>query len=143
YGALAPFFDALRRAEAGRPDGRVLITQFGDSHTVADFGTSKLRRLMQGRFGDAGRGLVLPGRPFRGYFQRDLFSWSEGNWRVENGLRLGVGASEPFGIAGFRSIGDSPQTVSFVGTCRDEVCPSNATLSRFELFYRVTPQGGS
>ena len=143
YLSLDPFFESLRRAEAKKPDGRVAIVQFGDSHTVADFGTSKLRRLMQSRFGDAGRGFVLPGRPFRGYYQRDLFSWSEGKWSVENGFRMGVGAHEPFGIGGFRSIAESSQSVAFVGTCRDKDCPSGGLTSRFELFYHVTPQGGS
>jgi lysophospholipase L1-like esterase len=143
YNSLDLFFESLRRAEAKRPDGRVAIVQFGDSHTVADFGTSKLRRLMQARFGDAGRGFVLPGRPFRGYYQRDLFSWSEGKWSVENGFRMGVGAHEPFGIGGFRSIAESSQAVAFVGTCRDKDCPSGGLASRFEVFYHVTPQGGT
>ena len=63
---LASFFKRLRPLEAGRP-GLVPVLQFGDSHTAADLWTGQLRRRFQARFGDAGPGLLLPARPWRGY----------------------------------------------------------------------------
>lgn len=65
--ALAPFLDALARvgeASAGRV---VRVMQFGDSHTAADYWTGRLRQRLQARFGDAGPGLLMSGRPWRGY----------------------------------------------------------------------------
>lgn len=65
--ALGPFFAGL--AEAGRQDaGRVVrVLHFGDSHTAADYWTGRLRQRLQARFGDAGPGLLMSGRPWRGY----------------------------------------------------------------------------
>jgi len=66
---LAPFFaslDALTEAK-GESATPVRICVFGDSHTAADFFTGRLRASLQARFGDAGPGLILPARPWRGY----------------------------------------------------------------------------
>jgi lysophospholipase L1-like esterase len=135
--ALLSFFEALRRAEAALPEGRVAVVQFGDSHTAADFGTGRLRRKLQSRFGDAGRGFLLPGRPFRSYYQRDVRLASEGKWEVQNGLR--VSAQEPFGMAGIRSISSSSKSIGTVQTC--DGCGSKEA-TRLELFYRSFPEGG-
>nr|WP_320133432.1 GDSL-type esterase/lipase family protein [uncultured Holophaga sp.] len=62
---LAPFF---RDLEEVRREGRtVRILHFGDSHTAADFWTGRIRAQLQARYGDGGPGLILPGRPWRGY----------------------------------------------------------------------------
>ncbi|MBP1625946.1 MAG: hypothetical protein H6Q00_421 [Holophagaceae bacterium] len=62
--ALAPFLEALEHTPAIRS---VRILQFGDSHTAADYWTGRMRQRLQARFGDGGPGLILPGRPWRGY----------------------------------------------------------------------------
>ncbi len=49
-------FDRLQR---GYRDV-IRITQFGDSHSAADFFTGKLRTVLQQRYGDAGIGWVSP-----------------------------------------------------------------------------------
>lgn len=63
--ALASFFESLRNAEEGKGVARVL--QFGDSHTAADYWSGEIRRRLQARFGDGGPGLIVGGRPWRGY----------------------------------------------------------------------------
>ncbi|OCG30263.1 hypothetical protein A9G34_02370 [Gilliamella sp. Choc4-2] len=58
----------------------VKITQFGDSHTAADFFTGEFRTLMQAEYGDAGIGWVTPvfikGQNHIGV------SWESTNWEV-------------------------------------------------------------
>ena len=135
--SLDHFFEALHLAEAGHPGGRVLISQFGDSHTAADFGTSRLRRQMQARFGDAGRGIVWPGKPVKYYSQRDANFEQTGKWQNENGLRRA--ALEPFGIMGMRNTTTDPKATFSVSNC--EQCPLKTT-SRFEVFYRRQANAG-
>src|SRR5688572_8937367 len=72
-GALDKLNGALLAAERLEPSARVGMVFFGDSHTAGDAMTSRLRSTFQGRFGDAGRGLVQAGKPSaRHYYQRDV-----------------------------------------------------------------------
>ncbi len=87
-GRLAPFYEALARLEAGA-DEVVRVTHLGDSHVAADMWTAHLRRGLQARFGDGGRGFVLAGRGWRSYTQAGVKHDSPGKWRVD-GLRGGV-----------------------------------------------------
>ncbi|OYQ71730.1 hypothetical protein B9T11_08395 [Wohlfahrtiimonas chitiniclastica] len=58
----------------------VTMTQFGDSHTAADFFTGPLRELMQNKFGNAGIGWVTP-MQVKGQ-RHALMSWQPSNWEV-------------------------------------------------------------
>ena len=58
---------ALAKLEDGQAPDPVTILHLGDSHIATDNITGELRRLLQARFGDAGRGLMMPGFPFPGY----------------------------------------------------------------------------
>jgi lysophospholipase L1-like esterase len=64
---LAPFFESLRALEGGRATTALRVLHYGDSHTAADYWTGAMRQAFQTRFGDAGPGLLLPVRPWRGY----------------------------------------------------------------------------
>lgn len=74
--ALRRFFDGLAELDSGARKDDVRVVQLGDSHTVADFESGVVRRILQGRFGDGGRGFVPLGKPFPGI--------------VVAGLRLGM-----------------------------------------------------
>lgn len=65
--ALEVLFEALAATETGRPGAPVHIVQIGDSHTAGDRITGRVRAALQGRFGDAGRGVLAPGVPYDGY----------------------------------------------------------------------------
>ena len=56
---LTPFFNKLLKLENGGA-GQVSIVHIGDSHIQADFLTREVRKNLQLRFGNAGRGLVFP-----------------------------------------------------------------------------------
>lgn len=52
---------ALRTVMEGASDGsRVSVVHIGDSHIQADGATEVTRRLLQSRYGDAGRGFIAP-----------------------------------------------------------------------------------
>lgn len=53
-------WSALRKLAAHSDTGRIDIVHIGDSHLQADVATGVARRLLQQRYGDAGRGLVTP-----------------------------------------------------------------------------------
>ena len=70
--SLRRFFESVARLEAGQAQEDVRIVQFGDSHTAADIETAVIRRALQGRFGDGGRGFVAIGKPWKGYLQEGV-----------------------------------------------------------------------
>jgi hypothetical protein len=58
----------------------VNITQFGDSHSAADFFTGEFRLLMQQKYGNAGIGWITP-VPIKGQSHAAV-SWKTKNWNV-------------------------------------------------------------
>ncbi len=66
---LSHVFEALGSLEDGRSHDDVRILQYGDSHTASDLESAALRRQLQGRFGDGGRGFVSLGKPWKTYIQ--------------------------------------------------------------------------
>ena len=80
--ALHGLFEALAATEAGTPDRPVHILQLGDSHTAGDRITGKTRAVLQGRFGDGGRGVLHPGVPHEGYSPMQV-EVTATDWRIE------------------------------------------------------------
>ncbi|WP_392552642.1 GDSL-type esterase/lipase family protein [Orbus wheelerorum] len=58
----------------------VTITQFGDSHSAADFFTGELRTLLQAKYGDAGIGWVTPMYASGQY--HSCVTWKSRNWQL-------------------------------------------------------------
>ena len=97
--ALAPFYAALDRMQHGETRDPVVILQIGDSHTANDGFSGRMRELLQARFGDAGRGFLPPGVPFKLYRPSDVTVASQG-WTVVSSFS--PGSAGPFGITGLR-----------------------------------------
>ena len=96
--ALEPFFRSLVQ------EGAITrVLHFGDSHVAADYWTGELRRRLQGRFGDAGPGQVLPGKPWKSYRHAQARSISGGGWET-----VGVGREEGDGLYGLSGAALSP-----------------------------------
>jgi len=66
---LAHLFESLAKLDDGHAHDDVHILQYGDSHTASDLGVAVLRRALQARFGDGGRGFVSVGKPWKTYVQ--------------------------------------------------------------------------
>lgn len=104
--ALEPFFRALAALERGEQSTPLRILQLGDSHTAADRLSGRLRARLQARFGDAGRGMLPVGRPFNGFWPRQVQVGQTPGWEVASSF-----ASQPaglFGVTGFRLRGADP-----------------------------------
>ncbi len=95
--SLAPFYDSLYQLK-NRKKTIVNILHIGDSHIQADYLTGTTRKLFQREFGNAGRGLVFPGRVGRTNEPPTLYSSSSAPWdtsRIIYGnqsLPIGIGA---------------------------------------------------
>jgi lysophospholipase L1-like esterase len=103
-GQLSRFFAALGALEGGRSHDDVRIVQYGDSHTASDTGTSVVRRMLQERFGDGGRGFVELGKPWKTYVQDGVHGgmtseFEPNRTRVEDGRVVGDGAYGLVGVA--------------------------------------------
>jgi lysophospholipase L1-like esterase len=132
--ALSAFHAALRRAAAGEGQARVLV--YGASHVAADLWTGVVRRSLQTSFGDAGHGFILPVEPWRHYRHMDITVTS--NSRRWETLRAHYGDSAPgaYGLAGIAMRTDRAGAYGRIDT-------GSHTASRFEVWYRREPGGGS
>ncbi|HEY5948142.1 MAG TPA: GDSL-type esterase/lipase family protein [Kofleriaceae bacterium] len=138
-GTLDPLFVSLAAAERGDPTGRTLLLFFGDSHTAGDSMTSRLRVMLQHQFGDAGRGLVGPGKPpVHHYYQRDVRYGRSGTWTGSVGGHHGD--TEPFGVAGLRVSGQKKGAQLWVETCAE--CQAGTSTAQFEILYYAAPDHG-
>lgn len=91
----------LRDLASGKRSRPVTIVHIGDDHVAADRLTGELRRLFQTRFGDAGRGLVMPAGIYRGHRADGVRYSLEGEWRAELATVLPEGG---FGLTGVRAV---------------------------------------
>ena len=100
---LLPLYQALDALENGGPARSVAIVQIGDSHTANDAFSGRMRTLAQDRFGDAGRGMMPAGIPFRLYNPAQVTVTASG-WHVVSSMD--ANAKGPFGISALRQAAD-------------------------------------
>jgi len=86
-----------------------VILQIGDSHTANDSFSGRMREQFQERFGDAGRGVLPPGVPYRYYRPARVAVTSQG-WSVVSSFR--PTATGSFGVTGLRQHADGAAEMS-------------------------------
>jgi lysophospholipase L1-like esterase len=129
--ALGPFFQALANLESPAADtpgpAVVHIIHFGDSHVASDYWAGEIREKLQARFGDAGPGFVLPGRPWKSIRYAEAKSLDGQGWRTD-GLR----PEENDGVVGLGGM----SLESF-----REANPASAlaSFSRFQILAATSP----
>lgn len=102
---LANFYRALAQLQSGVRRRPVTVLHLGDSHIASDGLTRELRRLLQARFGDAGRGMLMPAGTFKNYYRPAGVRLSRsGPWTYANSLFNKTG---PYGITGVRATASS------------------------------------
>jgi len=130
--SLGAFYSALDAYERGGRRGRFVVLQIGDSHTAGDNWTGYLRERLQRRFGDGGRGMLAPGKPFFDFRPYQLRVAQTGNWGVYN-YRQWAGT----GIASY----------SIVGATRDDAIEASMrglkTFEEIEVEFVRQRDGGS
>lgn len=142
---MGAFFSALKSLEDDGT-GIVRVLHYGDSHTAADFLTTAIRRSLQKRFGDGGRGFVYLGKPWRAYRPSDVFVPAKGGWQARRIIwskgRDEAGQDGRFGLGGIAVDADNSKAVAKV------VIPPNRSgfgrrISALQVFYLKQPNGGS
>jgi lysophospholipase L1-like esterase len=134
---LAHLFTALAALEEGHMRDDVRIVQYGDSHTASDTGTSVVRRMLQERFGDGGRGFVEVGKPWKTYIQDGVRGgmtrdFEPNRGRIEEGRVVGDGA---YGLVGVAIEAERRGARAWTRI--------TAPASRVEVDYLQQPRGGS
>lgn len=95
---LEPFYTRLNELREGA-HGVVSILHIGDSHVQADYLTGMTRALLQKEFGNAGLGLIFPGRVARTNESPAIHSTSTGTWESnritysQHGSSIGIGGN--------------------------------------------------
>jgi lysophospholipase L1-like esterase len=135
--ALRHWFEALAALDEGRGHDDVHVVQFGDSHTAADYETGPLRRSLQRRFGDGGRGFISVGKPWRYYVQEGIHlegmsGWSAERGKYDRGRFVGDGM---YGLVGVSITANQAGSRAWSDL--------SARATRIELAYLEQPHGGS
>jgi len=130
---LLPLYRALLPVEGGARAAPVVILQIGDSHTANDSFSGRMRELFQARFGDAGRGVLPPGVPFR-YYRPARVSVTSRGWSVVSSFR--ANADGVFGVTGLRQHADGPAEMTLSAT-------DPGDLDRAEIEVLRQPGGGT
>jgi lysophospholipase L1-like esterase len=125
--ALRPFFAALHELKTGQRTTPVEILQIGDSHTAGDFISSGIRARLQAKFGEAGRGVLPPGVPFKFYGPRQVDVTQSEGWRLEPSFPMTPGQPSVFGLSGWRLVSEKPGAVVTM-TADPEALFDRATL---------------
>lgn len=96
-GPLSRFHAKLAALEAGRRSKPVTVYHFGGSHVASDSFSRGIRKALQKRYGNAGRGMVIPAKAYRfGHADQVAFT-SKGSWRSQTARKRNKGR---FGISG-------------------------------------------
>lgn len=138
FDTLAPYFTRL---EATGPASGVLpvhIIQIGDSHTAGDAITGAWRELLQARWGDGGRGVLAPGRPYAGYFTRGITASMSPGWRVAATFGKGwSGTATPLGLSSYSLTSTAP------GAAMGLVADPGRSFDRFVVCVVAGPDTGT
>ena len=104
---LQRFHTALAALEAGQRDKVVTVLHLGDGHISGDRLDAHMRTLLQSRFGDAGRGMLLPAGIVKGYRARGLRFDISGHWTGATALES---TTAVLGLSGVQATASSPQS---------------------------------
>lgn len=136
--ALFSFHSALRRAETGKGQARIVF--YGASHVASDYFTGYLRQKLQARFGEAGTGFVLPAKPWPWYRNAGIAYDPSRGW---NAIRVKEKArkDDRYGLAGV-ALEATRRRSAFAAIRTRPNGSLSGSANRFELYYLKQPNGG-
>jgi len=140
---LDRFYGRVAALARGTATDHVRIAMYGDSHLTADAGSGRLRRQLQGRFGDGGHGFVALSQPWAWYSHNDVHH--DGTWKSFRQIATSTHKviDGHYGFANMASECAVPGCSAWVSTDPKPGAPIGFTASRFELYYLKQPGGGS
>ncbi|MFH1530562.1 MAG: GDSL-type esterase/lipase family protein [Pseudomonadota bacterium] len=121
------------------PEGTMIrVAHFGDSHIAADLWTGRLRAVLQDRFGDGGRGFLLFGKPWDGYWPEGAETGASDGWAGSNALLAGEEGHSTTGVFG---LGGGALCTDAAGPAA-WITSSDPRGGRYGEVYYVTGPGG-
>lgn len=138
--AMRSFYEALLRTTRDEEGAITRILHYGDSLVVVDFVTGQIRRRLQTRFGDAGHGYMLAGKPWRWYQHWDVTYRTAKSWIIRGIMKRASGTGQ-YGLGGYNFDGNGAAQFLEMGTKKNGLVGKKA--SRFEVHYLIQPGGGS
>ena len=139
YGCgMAHFYAALARTEQKQPGAITRICHFGDSPISGDLISGAARTLLQEKFGDSGHGWIFIAKPWDFYYHENVLMEGK-DWKVSSPVLPGGGGGS-FGLGGASFTAGSPSAFSRIRTTKKN---EGAAVSRYDIFYRAQPHGGS
>jgi hypothetical protein len=146
--SLATFFSALNNGQE-EESGVVRAMFYGTSEIGFDRVTSQIRRRMQARFGDGGKGFVVIAPGWRYQRHRDIDWRVDGNWDVFS-VRAGRREDGRYGLGGVLAVNQGPAWVEYHTLSADPERDQDyfdflagSRWSRLELYYQGFPTAGT
>ena len=139
YGcAMSHFYSALALTEQKRPGAITRISHFGDSPISGDLISGEARTMLQEKFGDSGHGWIFVAKPWDFYYHENVLMDGK-EWNVNSPVLPGGGSGD-FGLGGASFTAGSSSAFSTIHTT---LSGEGSAVSRFDIFYRAQPHGGS
>lgn len=137
HGTMRRFYARLARVARGEP---VLarVSVYGTSINGADRVTSQMRREMQARFGDGGKGWV-PIAPGWRYQRHQDVAWESAHWRTYV-VNRSDGPLDRYGFGGVVAINRSRNASARFGTSSDG---AGSRVATYRVFHQAWPEGGA
>src|SRR5581483_9713899 len=134
--ALDHFFAALAKVESGI--GQIRICHYGDSPITNDGITSTVRKDLQLKYGDAGHGFVLLGKPWGWYGHIGVKQEASSDWKSDP-MFISRG-DHMFGLGGASFTTSKAGAWATLST--DDTAPVGRKVSSFDIYFLAQPGGG-
>jgi lysophospholipase L1-like esterase len=140
--SLAPFYDRLLSLARGTAKDHVRVAVYGDSNLTSDYLTGHVRRVLQGRFGDAGHGFVALSRPWAWYAHENVRH--SGTWPLFKQIAVTTAPvpGHRYGLAHMAAESSTPGAAAWVTTAAAD-SPIGRTANRFDVYFLKQPNGGT
>jgi hypothetical protein len=139
-----PFFEAMRRVESGKRKKPIKILFYGTSSIGFDRPTSRIRAVLQKKFGDGGKGFMSATKGWRYHRHRDIVWKHSENWNgiaVTRHRRL-KRKQAWYGLAGVLSENRGKAWISFKTVAPRDTFVPGTRFSEMSLFCQAYPDGG-
>ena len=138
--SMVHFYERLASVAREEEGAVARISLYSDSVNGTDLVTSALRRAMQKRFGDGGRGFLPIAKGWHTQYQRDVV-WNDHKMWSTDVVNRGNAPGNRYGLAGVLARNRSRHAKSFFATVED--AQSGSAVARYRLFYQAWPRGGA
>ncbi len=135
---MGHFYEALLHTAERQPGAITRICHFGDSPISGDLLSGAARTLLQDKFGDSGHGFIFIAKPWDFYYHEGIHMEGKG-WKVSSPVLPGAGGGS-YGLGGASFTASTPAAYSHIRTTSKG---EGSAVSRYDIFYRAQPHGGS